>query len=67
MSIKHRVFRAPTMEPSLSLGSLQAKRRAEAEIFLNEIGAERVVGIVESGYESEFAVVVWYRDDERGA
>lgn len=55
------------MEPSLSLGSLQAKRRAEAEIFLNEIGAERVVGIVESGYESEFAVVVWYRDDERGA
>ena len=62
MTIKHRVFRAPTMEPSLTLRGLQEKRHAEAEAFLNEIGADSVVSVSESGWESDFTIVVWYRD-----
>jgi hypothetical protein len=59
-TIKHRVFEAPVLEPSLTQHSLQEKRRSEAEAFLNEIGGDRLVFITESGGQGGFAVVVWY-------
>ena len=62
-TIKHRVFQAPHLEPSLTMRDLQEKRRVEAEAFLNEIGADRVISVTESGGTGDFAVVVWYREE----
>lgn len=42
---------------------LQEKRRIEVEAFLNEVGADRVIGVTESGGTDDFAIVVWYRDE----
>jgi hypothetical protein len=65
--ITHRTFQAPRLEPSLTMRDLQKKRRVEAEAFLNEIGADRVVAISESAGDGDFAVVVWYRETEVAA
>jgi len=62
-TIKHRVFQAPRLEPSLTMRDLQEKRRIEVEAFLNEVGADRVIGVTESGGTDDFAIVVWYRDE----
>jgi hypothetical protein len=43
----------------------EEEMRSEAEKFMNEVGAERVVEITEHmNLANEFVIVVWYREDK---
>jgi hypothetical protein len=65
-ALKHKVFRLDP-RPRFYWNIRDAYRdherlRQNAEEFANELGAEKVVSVIES-FGPEFAVVIWYRDE----
>ncbi len=63
--IRHKTFVGPTMYWNFkSLNSNREKFRAQAEAFMDEIGAENVITIAEHVTSNgPFSVVVWYKAD----
>lgn len=65
--VRHKTFLGPSFDLRVlkPWPEIDEELRQQAELFINEVGPDRLVGVTErTERDSRSVIVVWYRSDE---